>query len=473
MLEALDRQTRLTISQRKIIAAAMLGNLMDFFDYFIIGFVLAFIIGPWGLTFGQSSLVLLSSGAGAMLGGFFWGFAADRIGRRPVFLGTILTFSLATGALALTPDHGWIYLIVFRFIVGFGAGGLYSVDIPFVLEFIPSSRRALVTGIVTTAVGGGVLLGALAASTLTPMIGWRGLFALGLVPALGSFLLRSWVPESPRWLLSQGRPQDARRAVASVLEVPIESLNPATATPDNAPRFREIFGYPRSVAVTWGLSLCSQTAIYGVTLWAPTLLILVMHVTPQHAAALWIGVGVVGVLSRFLFSWLADRWGRRLCGIVWGCGASMALVAAAYFHDATLGGLSVFYLMLLVWSFIGDGALAVAGPYVAEIWPSRLRATGMGSAYGFGGLGKILGPGGLALVVGSSNVIKPEVSLAALMPSFIYFAAFYLLGGLIWAGLGIETKGQSLEAIERRLGAWKARRSQQQIAMRSGAALDK
>ena len=109
MFEALDRQTKLTANQWKIISAAIIGNMLDFFDYFLIGFVLAFIIGPWNLTYGQSAMVLLSSGVGAVAGGFFWGYFADRFGRRPAFIATVLCFSFATGALAAIQVLGHWY----------------------------------------------------------------------------------------------------------------------------------------------------------------------------------------------------------------------------------------------------------------------------------------------------------------------------------------------------------------------------
>jgi hypothetical protein len=86
MLELLDRQQRLTGNQRRIVFAAILGDMLEFFDYFLIGFVLAFIVGPWKLTYGQSALILLSSGIGAIIGAWFWGWLADRIGRRKVFI---------------------------------------------------------------------------------------------------------------------------------------------------------------------------------------------------------------------------------------------------------------------------------------------------------------------------------------------------------------------------------------------------
>src|SRR6185436_13615925 len=115
MFELLDRQIRLTGNQIKIIAAAVIGDALEFFDYFLIGFVLAFVIGPWKLTFGQSAIVLLSSGIGATLGAYVWGWIADRIGRRKVFIGTVLNFSIATGLLYFTPDNGWGYLTIMRF----------------------------------------------------------------------------------------------------------------------------------------------------------------------------------------------------------------------------------------------------------------------------------------------------------------------------------------------------------------------
>ncbi len=132
MFERLDQAKSLTSNQVKIIAAAIIGDMLEFFDYYLISFVLAFIIKPWHMTFGQSAVILLSSGVGAILGSVIWGRIADVYGRRTVFMATIVNFSLASGALYFTPDNGWVYLSVFRFVVGFGVGGLYCVDLPMV-----------------------------------------------------------------------------------------------------------------------------------------------------------------------------------------------------------------------------------------------------------------------------------------------------------------------------------------------------
>ena len=235
MLELLERQQKLTLNQKKIVFAAIVGDMLDFFDYYLIGFVLAFIVGPWHLTYGQSAIVLLSSGVGAIPGAMFWGWMADKIGRRKVFIYTILNFSLATGVLALTPDTGgWIFLTVFRFFVGFGVAGLYAVDLPLVQEFVPSSKRGKVGGLVTACLPLGTSLGAFMGGFLTPYIGWRGIFVVGLLPALMTLVVRAWVPESPRWLLRMGRVEEARKSLAWALMIDPEGNQAARCGADPA-----------------------------------------------------------------------------------------------------------------------------------------------------------------------------------------------------------------------------------------------
>ena len=109
MFERLDQARSLTGNQLKIVTAAIIGDMLEFFDYFLIGFVLAFIIKPWGLTFGQSAIILLSSGIGAILGAFIWGRIADVVGRRRVFVGTVINFSIATGDPGVHPGP-WLDL---------------------------------------------------------------------------------------------------------------------------------------------------------------------------------------------------------------------------------------------------------------------------------------------------------------------------------------------------------------------------
>jgi putative MFS transporter len=449
MFERLDAARSLTGNQIKIVAAAIIGDMLEFFDYFLIGFVLAFIIKPWGLTFGQSAIILLSSGVGAMLGAFIWGRIADVIGRRPVFVGTVINFSIATGILAFTPDHGWVFLSVFRFFVGFGVGGLYCVDLPLVQEFVPTRLRGFIGGIVTVFIPLGVMIASTLGAFLAPEIGWRGLFVVGLAPALFTLVIRAWVPESPHWLLSQGRPAEARRSLAWALQVPPESLPEPTASEVQPPtRWMDIFKYPRSLAVSWMASIGAQTAGYGVGLWGPTLFVLQLGVTPAYAAYLFIYITAAGILGRIAFSLMSEAIGRRTAGMLCGFGGAVCVAAAGVLHNVILGGVSLFWLFIVIGDFFYDGGFAIIGPYMAEVWPTRLRTTGMGSAYGFGGLGKIIGPLGLALIVGSSNVVKPEVTVAAIPASFLFLAGWLVLCGLGFALFGFETRRRSIASLD-------------------------
>jgi putative MFS transporter len=451
MFERLDQAASLTRNQIKIIVAAIVGDMLEFFDYFLIGFVLAFIIKPWNLTFGQSAIILLSSGVGAILGAFIWGRIADVYGRRKVFIATIINFSIATGILTFTPDQGWIFLSIFRFFVGFGVGGLYCVDLPLVQEFVPTRRRGFIGGIVTVFIPLGVMIASVLGAYLAPEIGWRGLFAVGLLPAAFTLVVRAWVPESPHWLISQGRPEEARRSLAWALNVPADSLpSPGPAEIPEPSSWLELFKYPRSIAVSWLASIGAQTASYGVSLWGPTLFVLQLGVTPARAAYLFIWVTLAGIIGRIAFSLMSDWIGRRTAGMICGFGGAACVAAAGILHNELVAGVSLFWLFIVIGDFFYDGGFAIIGPYMAEVWPTRLRTSGMGSAYGFGGIGKIIGPLGLALIVGSSNVVKPEVTLAAITPSFLYLAAWLVLCGCAFLFFGFETRHRSISAIDSR-----------------------
>ena len=129
------------------------------------------------------------------------------------------------------------------------------------------------------------------------------------------------------------------------------------------------------------------------------------------------------------------------------------MALAGYWHDIYLGTVSVFFVLIMIQRFFGDASYASIGPYLAEVWPNRLRASGMGFSYGIGNLGKIIGPLGLALIVGSSNYVAPKVTLDALFSALRFLAFWYGQAGLVFAFLGIETKGRSIEEIGRALDA--------------------
>jgi MFS transporter, putative metabolite:H+ symporter len=463
MLEQLERQETLTANQWKIFAAATVGDMLDFFDFYLIGFVLAFIVGGWQLTYGQSGAILLASGIGAPLGSLFWGWMADKIGRRTVMILTVLNFSLATGLMAFTPEQGWLFLAICRFFVGMGVTGLYTVDIAIVQEFVPAYKRGWITGLTTTLLPAGTLLGALAGTYLEPSIGWRGLFAVGLLPAALTLLIRAWVPESPHWLIGKGRTDEARKSLAWALQVDPSTIElPATAAPVEKTAWLELFKYPRSMAAAC-LTGISQTGSVGLSLWMTTLFVLVLHISPGQASFLIIWVGAISIFGRLFCSWISDAMGRRPAVVLSCLIAAATMSLAGYLRDVYIGTVSVFYLMILAQSFFGSGNYSIVGPYMAEVWPSKLRASGMGFAYGFGNLGKFIGPAGLAVIAGSDNFVTPKATLNALIPAMNYFAFWYVVGAAAIWFIGFETRGRTIAEIDGTLNESSAARSSRNL----------
>jgi putative MFS transporter len=249
-----------------------------------------------------------------------------------------------------------------RFFVGTGVGGLYCVDLPLVQEFMPSSKRGWVGGLVTCViplgVGLGAVLGALMGSDQ-----WRLLFAIGLLPALVVLLVRLWVPESPRWLCRQGRYEEARKSLAWALQMEPSALPLPTAA-DAGPIIKtswfDLFKYPRSLLVSWLGNAGAQTGVYGITLWAPSLFVLLLKVTPQEAAKMMILLSVSGFIGRVSFSWFSELLGRRTSGALLGIGAGVLTIVAGFNYDATLFGLSAFWLILAVTFFFAEAALPLS-----------------------------------------------------------------------------------------------------------------
>lgn len=451
-------QSRLTVNHAKVIVAAILGDLLEFFDFFLIGYVLAFIIVPWKLSYGETSIVLLSAGIGAMAGAIVFGAVADRIGRRPVFITTVLFFSIATGFMYFTPEGNWLYLTFFRFFVGFGLGGLYSVDLPLVQEFVPSRHRGRISGIITSCVPIGTMMGSVLAAFLSQAVGWRGLFLIGLIPAALTLLIRAWVPESPRWLISRGRGKEAENAILWAIgekehfnEKVVENGTPASSQAlmeeNEKVKFSELFKYPRSLVVSWITNLGQQVAYYGFTLWGPTILTLVLGIPPAQAAKLFISVTLGGFAGRLFWSFCSDWLGRRISGLLIGIGGCTLTILAGYNYNTFIGSTSMIWVFMILAYFFVDGGFAIVGPYASEVWPRHLRATGMGSAYGFGGLGKIIGPIALAFFAGSSNIVSPKATIDAIIPAFIFMGSFALLTGITYL-FGLETRKKSIEEID-------------------------
>jgi putative MFS transporter len=192
----------------------------------------------------------------------------------------------------------------------------------------------------------------------------------------------------------------------------------------------------------------SSTGAVGVALWGATLLVLVLKVTPAEAAYLSVWIALIGIPGRALGSWMSDALGRRSAGVLLSVAAGGAMALAGYLHDIYIGATSMFFLLLMLHSFFANASFSVVFPYMAELWPGRLRASGFGLVYGCSNLAKFIGPAGLAVIAGASNYVAPKATLAALVPGFNYFAAWYLLAVIAFLFIGIETRGRSIEELD-------------------------
>src|SRR5437660_11760167 len=352
MIERLEQQERLTGNQWKLICTANIADLLDFFDFFLIGYVTAALTKEWSLPYWQGGAILLASGLGAVPGAFIWGWLGDRIGRRTVFIWSAVTISLATGVMVFTPEPsalipGWLFLVFFRVFVGVGNAGIFTIDLPLVQEFIPAYKRGWVSALVTTLLPGGGRLAGLVASWLLPIIGWRYLFLVGLSPLVLVFMIRYWVPESPRWLIRMGRPEEARQSLAWALMIdPKEIALPASLPEPEKTRWLDLFKYPKLVAAGI-LTGFTQTGGASFGLWGATLLVIVLNTSPAHAAYLMVWVGLSGIVGRFFITALIEPLGRRGAGTL-ACGmAALLMVMQGYFYNVFIGTWSLFYILFL------------------------------------------------------------------------------------------------------------------------------
>jgi putative MFS transporter len=437
--------------------AVFFSQMFEFFDFAIIGFVVATIAGPWHLTFGESTIILLTSGLGAIIGSVAWGWLGDRYGRRPLIIASILFFAFGTGLSIFTPTGDWWLLAIFRVLVGIGVGGGNSVGPPTVVEFTPSRHRTLLGGLATVAfVPAGTLLTSELDQHLGPVIGFRGLLAIGFIPVV--FAIWTWfsVPESPRWLVSQGRSDEARKIVLHLFKLPEDSIpemrteaRPVAAGHQHqASRYAGMHRYRRSFWATILTWLLADTVAIGLQLWTPTLLSQTMSITTSAAAGLFVFISLAGLGGRIGFSFLAGVIGRKMAGALQGFGAGILLIMVAFTHNAYIGGASMLFIGLLLVQIFQDGGWTNLVPHTAEMWPARLRAQGQGLGNAVGGVGKVAGPAMLGLLAGSSNLVSPAATNSALLPAFLIFAALMILTGVAFVAIAPETNRRSLEAVE-------------------------
>ncbi len=450
--DLLSLYDRAPLNLRYWVAFAILSTItvLEFFDFSVVAFLLA-VVGPqWHLTYGQSALILYSGGLGAIAGALVFGSLADAWGRKAQMI--IGTFICAAGAalIGFVPDGAWQLFALLRFIVGLGLTAAVVPCLTIVVELTPTRHRTFVTSFYVAFATAGGLLSSITSAALLAAIGWRGMAMLGVFVAVAGVLEWLFVPESARWLTAKGRFAQARANVAKQLGIPLRSVPLPATLPATVPRGRlsDLWAQPRhfwETLLIWG---GAATAAYGVYLWGPTVISLLLKVPVPQAAKYFIWVAGAGVTGKIVVSFLAPLIGRRPLGIVWGFGGVAALAAAGYYNGVLVNGLPLLVILLCCSTFCIEGGFSNLAPYTVESYGVRLGARSSGLGQTANGVGKILGPLSLALIAGTSNIVSPKATEGALIPAFLFLAFGMLLVGLSFAILGRETHGQPMSLGE-------------------------
>ncbi|SIO63588.1 MFS transporter, putative metabolite:H+ symporter [Bradyrhizobium erythrophlei] len=418
-------QSNLTPRYYLTIALLVLQEMFEFYDFFLVGYLVSVLAPGWHLTYGQSAVMLLSSGVGAIAGSLAGGLLADRVGRKKMIWGGGLIFSLGAAGCALIPEGAWILFSILRFVVGFGSIAAVTAQNPLVVEMTPTRYRTFVSSMMVAPVALGTMFAAMISASLLPVIGWRGVAATGAMPIVTSLLFALIAPESVRWLLSRGRNADARREAAKLLGVAEASITlPNAIAPIRKPgSLSELFQDQKRfwwVVVIWtGIS----TGTYGVILWGPTILSQLLKITAHEAAHYFVYASVASILGRMLFSVLPLYIGRRSSALVGTFISVLVMLAIFAFYREFIAGWSVFALLVIFGAAFYSGSFSNMSPYVVEVFPVSLGARAFGLAQAANGVGKILGPVCLALIAGSNDVVSPKATADAIAPAFLFLAA--------------------------------------------------
>lgn len=420
---------------------------LDFFDFFLIAFVMS-VIGPqWHLTYGEGALILYGAGVGAIIGALVFGSLGDVFGRKMQTVFGTLICGLCAGAIGFLPTGAWMALAVLRFLVGFGLAAGVTPALTIMVEQTPTRWRTGLTSFFIVFASAGTLVASFTSAILLHAFGWRGVAMTGFVAIIIGILVWIFVPESARWLTAKGRFAEAQAEVARQLGLPLSRVPLPTVRPVSQPQasLGELFSVnPRlfwQTLLIWG---GSASAVYGYYLWGPTIVSLALKVSPAVAAKYFIYVSGTGVIGKIIVSMISAKMGRRMLGAIFGFLTMVFMVLAGYFNGVLVGGFPLFIILIAAAAFFAEGGFANLAPYTVEQYGVNLgsRSSGLGQAAN--GVGKIVGPLALALLAGSSNIIAPKATAEAIFPAFVFLAVTMLAVALAYVFLGVETHGRAM-----------------------------
>ena len=350
---------------RKALLGSAVGYAMDGFDLLILGFMLRTISGDLKLSQAQSASLVTATLIGAVLGGIGFGMLSDRLGRVRVLTWSIVLFAVFTGLCAFA--QGYLDLLIYRGIAGLGLGGEFGIGMALVAEAWPASKRARASSYVGLGWQAGVLAAALVTPLLLPLIGWRGMFALGVVPALAAYVIRASLHEPE--IFAEKFQDHPKQSALHLLVKDGETIKLSLGM----------------------VILCSvqNFGYYGVMIWLPNYLSARFGFALTQSA-LWTCVTVAGMaLGIFLFGHIADRVGRRPAFLGYMSGAAIMVLVYSRLTDPTQ-----LLVAGAVMGFFVNGMLGGYGALISELFPTAARATAQNVLFnigrGVGGFGPVV-----------------------------------------------------------------------------------
>lgn len=431
---------------RMMLIVGMAG-FFDAFDALTIAFVVPALIGLWHLApqeIGPKIGLLIAIGyAGQLIGAIALSYVAETFGRLRVLRWSVAVIGVMSIACALS----WSYasLFWFRFVQGLGLGAEVPIAATYMNEFSRAALRGRLIVLFQAIFAFGVMATAFVSIWVVPHLGWQWMFIIGALPALLAIWLRRLVPESPRWLAHVGRLMDADAVLTKIEDGLTRSGRVLASLPTDIPpivkesvHWSELFGpvYLGRTITAWLIAFSTSFVGYGLLVWLPTLYRAVYHLplnqTLQYAFISYF-VGLFGALAGVP---LIDRFGRKPTYVVSFLGAGIPLLIL---WRLGVPSISVVVALASVALFFISILLAGIYVYLPEIYPTRMRALGAGTATAWYRLASIVGPPVVGVILGRAGIGG-------------VFAAFGLagiLGAAIVLLFAIETRGRVLEAIAR------------------------
>src|SRR5215475_1297028 len=434
------RLERLPTSWWQVKARIIVGvaTFFDAFDALAIASVLPVIVPLWKLTPPQIGLMISAGFAGQLVGALLFGFIAERYGRMTAMIWSIALFAV----MSLVCAFAWDYnsLLIFRVIQGIGLGGEVPVAAVFISELAKAHGRGRFVLLYELVFPIGLSAAALVGLWVVPHLGWQWMFVIGALPAFLALALRWLLPESPRWLAVRGRNADAEAAMALIeaetqkaIGTPLPPPRPVVATTDKPASLADLFGerYLRRTLVVWVIWFSAYFVNYGLSIWLTTVYRTVFQLPLDVSLRYGFITQVVGLLGTLICALTIDHVGRRPWFALSFAAAALALGALAMFPHPTAE--QVLISMTIAYFFVSTINIGVY-LYTPELYPTRVRALGVGTATAWLRFASIIGP----TVVG--------MMLAGGLPSvFATFATVAAVAAAITGLYAVETKGRVLE----------------------------